>query len=209
MRSIFYILNVFAIVLALQIVELNTNILRAQDLSAVHDNVSMNTNETLNIPVLDNDAGGGIVVTQFVQPKHGLVLLDELTNQFSYTPNPGYYGNDIFVYQIEDSLGQTARASVFIVVHHNGTAPLTVKAAIECTNYLENIFYFKIKGGVLPYAISGDWNGTLSSESVISITLYQYTSYNINVTDAAGTIVNINNLEDYLPCLKNGIIDIE
>ncbi len=208
MRSIFYVLNVFALFLALQIVGLNTYILTAQDLSAVHDTVSLNTNESLNIPVLDNDTGGGITVTQFVQPKHGSVNLDELTNQFTYTPNAGYYGRDIFVYQITDSLGQTARASVFIVVHHNGTAPLTITTGKDCDQYGYTV-YFKITGGIAPYIVSGDYNDTFFTETTFYTTKDNTERYDISITDAAVTVVNINNLTDLLPCISRGIIDIE
>ncbi len=210
MNSLQYILNVFAVFILLLLLGMNINVLKAQELSAVHDYVSMNTNETLNIPVLDNDTGTEIVISRYVQPKHGIIILDELTNQFTYTPNVGYYGHDIFVYQITDSAGQTARASVFIDINHNGTAPLTVKAFLECSiNNGENTFYFRIQGGVLPYTVTGDYNGIVPIESVINITIGMYSKYNINVTDAAGTVFNINNLNDILPCLWNGIVDIE
>ncbi|MGK4567260.1 Ig-like domain-containing protein [Flavobacterium sp. 3HN19-14] len=44
---------------------------------------------------------------------------DPTDDFITYIPNPGYHGNDSFTYTIEDADGQTATATVFILVNPN------------------------------------------------------------------------------------------
>lgn len=65
----------------------------------------------------DNDPEGStltVVTTPIEQPANGTVTLNA-DGSFTYTPNPGFFGVDSFVYQIADSSGITATATVNII----------------------------------------------------------------------------------------------
>jgi len=64
----------------------------------------------------DNDPEGSPLTVQtipFQQPANGSVIINP-DGSFTYTPNPGFFGVDTFVYQIADSSGIMATATVTI-----------------------------------------------------------------------------------------------
>ncbi len=182
---------------------------QAQTLIAEPDNLSINANTTQIINPLANDLGTDITLVRYTQPRNGSLSLNETTGELTYSPNPNYYGHDNFVYQITDAEGQTAEAAVFIDILHNGIMPLSGYVNYVCSNYSEYTFYMYISGGFPPYTLTGDYNGTVDGESSINFTLIQSQRYNINITDATGTAINVNNLNDIQPCLLLGITDID
>ncbi|SJZ64880.1 Ig-like domain-containing protein, partial [Sediminibacterium ginsengisoli] len=81
---------------------------------------SANIPVTINVPGNDTDADGVIdptTVTIITQPAHGIVTIDPVTGEVKYTPNPGYYGTDVFTYTIKDDDGGVSNvATVNITV---------------------------------------------------------------------------------------------
>ena len=100
--------------------------------NAVADAAVTDQDTPVTIDVLDNDThpnnGEELNITAFTQPANGVVTLDDggtpndpSDDQLVYTPNPGFYGNDTFMYTIIDSTGDTAFASVTVTVVEKGT----------------------------------------------------------------------------------------
>ena len=65
--------------------------------------------------VLGNDSGSGLTVTANTTPAHGTLVMNS-DGTYSYTPAPGYSGNDMFTYTVTDLAGNTATAMVTIAV---------------------------------------------------------------------------------------------
>ncbi len=83
----------------------------------------------------DNDPEGTaltVTTTPVAGPTNGLVTL-AATGAFTYTPNPGYFGNDTFTYQIADASGQTATAVVTITTSPPVANLVTVKTRSSST----------------------------------------------------------------------------
>jgi hypothetical protein len=70
-----------------------------------------------------DEDGDAIVVTTtpVAGPSHGSVLL-ATSGAFTYTPTSGYVGTDSFVYEVRDSTGRAASATVSITVDSGVTA---------------------------------------------------------------------------------------
>ncbi len=65
----------------------------------------------------DNDPEGSTLIvniTPIQQPTNGTVVLNA-DGSFTYTPNTGFFGSDSFVYEIADSSGITATATVNVI----------------------------------------------------------------------------------------------
>jgi VCBS repeat-containing protein len=100
---------------------------------ATNDSYTTNEDTTLNVPagtgVLSNDTdanGDPLVVTGIVTgPTHGTVSLNA-NGSFTYTPVANYNGADSFTYQVSDSRGGTATATVNLTVNPVDDAPTAV-----------------------------------------------------------------------------------
>jgi len=68
----------------------------------------------VNIPVLNNDSGTSISVTNNTNPQNGTVVF--ANNIAIYTPNNGFTGVDYFFYTICDNLGNCATTLVSVTV---------------------------------------------------------------------------------------------
>jgi outer membrane protein OmpA-like peptidoglycan-associated protein len=96
--------------------------------------------------VLDNDSdpnGHAITIIAVSPPGHGTVSING--EQVSYTPNPGYFGTDVFSYTIEDELGDQDLATVTVTVQDVNDPPVatddmivTVKDAPRVIEVLAN-----------------------------------------------------------------------
>ena len=64
---------------------------------------------------LSNDTGMGIRVTDYTRPSHGKVTIDP-DGTYTYTPDPGFAGPDVFAYTIIDENGEVATALVTVNV---------------------------------------------------------------------------------------------
>jgi len=65
--------------------------------------------------LLANDSGRQLSVTSFTQPPNGTVIVN-LDGSYTYTPNTGFTGTDIFTYVVTDEYGETETATVTITV---------------------------------------------------------------------------------------------
>lgn len=92
---------------------------------AIDDNLVMEQDQMLNIDFLanDNDIPSMGTIT-YTNPSNGVVLMNDngtpanpWDNTFTYTPNPGYIGNDAFDYTLCDNLSNCSTATVAIVIN--------------------------------------------------------------------------------------------
>ncbi len=74
----------------------------------------------IEIDVLANDIGSGIMITTFTDPINGTVAFNDDGTALIYTPNPGFSGTDFFFYTIQDEFGNTETTVVSIVVLPEG-----------------------------------------------------------------------------------------
>lgn len=109
-----------------------------QQIDAVDDVASTFEDVAVVIPVLANDTdaendidGNSLVI--LTQPLYGSVSVNTATGEITYTPDPGYFGNDSFEYTICD----------------NGT-PVT------CDNALVNITITEVVSGNNPIVVNDD-----------------------------------------------------
>lgn len=58
-------------------------------------------------------------------PGHGTVTVSPTTGQVTYTPGPGFTGQDTFVYSVRDHAGQLTSATVTIDVYAPPSPPPT------------------------------------------------------------------------------------
>ncbi|WP_275575364.1 Ig-like domain-containing protein, partial [Methylocucumis oryzae] len=87
------------------------------------DNVTLDQDSSVTIDVLANDSfEGSPVITDVTTPSHGTVTLNA-DGTVTYTPNPGYTGNDSFSYTVTSPDGITETATVNIVVNPVNHAP--------------------------------------------------------------------------------------
>ena len=88
---------------------------------AVADSTTVSQNGSVGVDVLanDTDPDGDIdpsTVSVTSGPLHGTVSVDPTTGAITYTPAQGYSGPDSFTYQVCDSTGSCASASVSVAV---------------------------------------------------------------------------------------------
>lgn len=92
---------------------------------ALPDAVVTTAGTPITIAVLANDEGAYLTITSFSNPAHGNVTYN-LDKSFTYTPVPGFVGNDGFSYTVRDIQGAPASAEVSIsVMANNGTTVAT------------------------------------------------------------------------------------
>ncbi|MEO1529711.1 MAG: tandem-95 repeat protein [Planctomycetota bacterium] len=104
-------------------------------LIAVDDAAITQENANVEVRVLDNDINpDGLVLTPnvIVPPINGTVAPTRLRS-FVYTPDPGFSGEDQFVYQLRDSAGNVTNAVVTISV-----SSVTPLANVDTTSVLQD-----------------------------------------------------------------------
>lgn len=95
---------------------------------AVDDSRVTLEDTAVTIDVLANDSdvdGDDLAVSSVTSPTNGTVVIN-LGNTLTYTPAPGYFGNDSFTYTIDDGNGGTAGATVTITVSAENDNPVAV-----------------------------------------------------------------------------------
>jgi gliding motility-associated-like protein len=83
------------------------------------DSRATSKNTTVKVDVLTNDTGlddGVASLTVITDPSNGTYLVNATNDSISYTPNDGYFGTDVFQYQVCDVDGDCSVASVTITV---------------------------------------------------------------------------------------------
>lgn len=156
-------------------------------LGAGNDFAATLVDEPINFNVLGNDYGLGIQVINVIQPANGSIIWDAAGN-FTYIPNPGFIGTDAITYEIQNQFGYTSTATVVLTVGSVG-APLNVVWDRECINSnTEYTVFVNILGGTAPFTVSGDYNGTINSNTSFSFTKSDGDPFFVTVVDAAGDI---------------------
>jgi gliding motility-associated-like protein len=137
--------------------------------------------------VLPNDFdpnGDSLIVntTPVVDPTNGTVTIDALGN-FIYTPDTNFVGTDQFVYQVCDTAGLCATATVYIIVVPE---PITNNPPVAIIDINNTIVDMLVSGNVLTndFDIDGDSifvtvlpfvNGTIGTAVLDSNGIYTYT----------------------------------
>jgi hypothetical protein len=100
---------------------------------AVSDSYGVHTNLTLTVPVpgvLANDSdpdGDALSAVLSTPAANGNVILNA-DGSFTYTPDAGFAGTDVFTYQASDGLASSTPVSVTLNVHATNAPPLTAPA---------------------------------------------------------------------------------
>ncbi len=107
---------------------------------AYEDQISATCGSSLYITVLGNDYdsdGDYLYVCDFTNPANGSI--QQVGDQFYYTPNADFTGSDYFNYTVCDGQGGSATASVFLTVTCQITPPApNVYAYDDYTSTLDN-----------------------------------------------------------------------
>ncbi|MBW7882604.1 MAG: tandem-95 repeat protein [Caldilineaceae bacterium] len=85
---------------------------------AVNDSASVNEDQPVTIPVLNNDVdpdGDPLTVTDVSDPANGSAVINP-DGTVTYTPDPDFCGTDTFTYTISDGNGGTDTATVTVEV---------------------------------------------------------------------------------------------
>ncbi|GCD97225.1 Ig-like domain-containing protein [Embleya hyalina] len=87
---------------------------------AFADVVGTRAGQSVDVAVLADDTGDGLVVLSHTNPEHGLVFQADETSGtdavLRYTPGPGFVGRDDFRYTVSDRFGRQATANVRVEV---------------------------------------------------------------------------------------------
>ncbi len=86
------------------------------DLVAQPDIAYTNLSSQVDINVLANDSGIGLVITNFSDPANGTVIFGPTSDELTYIPNGSFVGTDYFVYTVCDEEGSCATTLVAVVI---------------------------------------------------------------------------------------------
>ena len=84
---------------------------------ANNDTTTTDEDIAVTVAVLGNDTdvdGDSLLVTGVTQGANGSVVIDAVSKNPVYTPNPGFVGNDTFTYTISDGKGGSATGTVTV-----------------------------------------------------------------------------------------------
>ena len=83
--------------------------------AALPDTASTTTGSPVTIDVLANDAGSNLTLVGVTEPAHGAVT-PTAPGVLTYTPGPGFTGQDTFTYTVADANDVTAQVQVTVLV---------------------------------------------------------------------------------------------
>ena len=108
---------------------------------AIADSTSVNEDSFVNILALANDTdvdianeGDSITITSFADVDHGTVVIAGDGLSLRFTPNPNWYGSEVFSYTITDSHGATAVANITVTVNPINDAPTIIATDDQTIN---------------------------------------------------------------------------
>jgi gliding motility-associated-like protein len=134
-------------------------------LIANNDTTSTPMNTPASGNVMTNDRGlcdQPVTVTSSTAASHGSVVI-AANGSATYTPDPGYVGNDFFTYTLTDNNGDVSTATVFITVTPVNMPPVTINESITLcpgTTFVGTV----TNGGTV-------FNGDTDPENNLSLTL--------------------------------------
>jgi len=158
--------------------------------NAVADGEQTDQDIPVTIEVLGNDThptpGEALDITAFTQPANGTVTLDDngtpddpSDDTLVYTPNPGFSGNDTFMYTITDTTGDTASAAVTITVVAAPDVTIDDARITEGGDLLFNVN--------LSHAYGADINLTLALTDINATANEDYIASTLTVLIPAGS----------------------
>lgn len=111
---------------------------------AVDDSVSTPENTAVVIDTLANDSDADTnnptnpntldpAITITTAPTNGTTSINNANGEVTYTPNSGYSGNDVFVYQVCDTFATPACDTAIVTVTVDDAAPTAVDDTINTT----------------------------------------------------------------------------
>ena len=129
----------------------------------------------ITVDVLANDLGNlnPATVTVATPPGHGTVTVNPTTGQITYTPAPGFTGQDTFVYTVRDFAGQLTSATVTIDVYAPPSPPPTPPPEPPAAGNAELVITKKVSptvaavGTVLTYTVTVTNRGPDTADQVV------------------------------------------
>lgn len=94
---------------------------------AVTDEILVDEDSTITTNIIENDVdpeNKTLTLTSIITPPFNGQLISQSDGEISYTPNTNFNGNDSFTYEIVDDAGNTAQASVSIIITNVNDAPV-------------------------------------------------------------------------------------
>ena len=178
---------------------------------ATDDSYSTLINNAISGNVLTNDSGSNISVTSNTLPSNGSVIL-QVTGNFTYTPNPGYTGNDTFTYTITDTTTGTSSTATVTIDIVNPDAVNAVNDSYNAftdTALSANVLINDAGTGLSVTSNTNPANGTLfitrfgdfeyrSNPGFTGIDTFEYTVTDITSTsDTAKVTITVSNDTNY------------
>jgi hypothetical protein len=103
------------------------------DIYTMTQNAAGNASLTIGVPgLLENDTdveGQSLTAVKVTDPSNGVVTINP-DGSFTYTPNPGFVGEDSFTYEAFDGLDSSVPATVTITVQPSTGAPPVVESVL-------------------------------------------------------------------------------
>ncbi len=111
-------------------------------------------------------------------------------NNITYTPNPGFTGTDTFTYQVCDNNGQTATATVTVVVQPSGSPPsFSATATISPANQ-SPVISFPTTSGYLYSVVYRDASGTPGQWTTLATNMVG-SGATLSVTDSVPSVARL------------------
>ncbi len=105
--------------------------------TAVSDSITVNVNQRVYLPVLNNDTGDNLSIREVntTTVALGSAQLNSARNAVYYTPKSGFTGDDSFWYSIEDDQGRSNSTQVFLKVISSGIDTTTTTIDDSSTRF--------------------------------------------------------------------------
>ncbi|WP_052417262.1 retention module-containing protein [Cellvibrio mixtus] len=135
--------------------------------SVTDQTLAATEDEPLRGQVIASDIEGDSITYTLTTPAtNGVVVLDPVTGQFTFTPAPNYSGSDSFVVTVTDSRGNSSTTTINLNIGAVNDAPTTSDVNLttdEDTPVAGQVIASDIEGDTLTYTISGQpANGTVT-----------------------------------------------
>jgi hypothetical protein len=154
------------------------------------------------IDVTNNDTGN-LTPIAVTNPANGTATINP-DGTITYTPDAGFTGTDMFIYQAITPNGSTVTSTVTVVVQGSSVAALSADWTRDCSDvettsqYGVSVF---IQGGVAPYTVAGTYNETNINDGNAFFSVPDGSGFQVVVTDANGNQFTIDE-SDIIPCSK-------